>query len=211
MSDALPVTWFKIVLHVFFFSASCLSYGVYWLCIVLIFIICFCWFLFSSPGAVVQLKAITGAVSGDESLSNIIVERTGILQKILVYVVSIICSFIDLDTDVFEKSQLYSWSVDFHVARWGASPKDSSNSLKVPSETRLYWHQKAVVSVMEAGGLNWFVGKVRIFFIHVLSWQVTQNSCWLMWIAIEILLLCWMWNLISLWFFFVVMIRIILS
>ncbi|CAI9294876.1 unnamed protein product [Lactuca saligna] len=28
------------------------------------------------------------------------------------------------------------------------------------SEKRLQWHQKAVISVMEAGGLNWLVGKV---------------------------------------------------
>ncbi|KAL1093497.1 hypothetical protein V6Z11_D06G034800 [Gossypium hirsutum] len=46
----------------------------------------------------------------------------------------------------------------------GASSSiDSSNSLKGSlSETRLHWHQKAIVSVMEAGGLNWLVELMRV-------------------------------------------------
>jgi hypothetical protein len=115
--------------------------------------------LFTS-GAVVQLKTITSALSADESLSNFAVEKTALLQQILVYVVSVIYSFIDLDSNVYEKSQLYSNSIGF-VPSSGKSPLDSSSNLKVSSyETRLCWHQKAVVSVMEAGGLNWLVGKV---------------------------------------------------
>jgi hypothetical protein len=110
-------------------------------------------------GAVVQLKTITSALSADESLSNFAVEKTALLQQILVYVVSVIYSFIDLDSNVYEKSQLYSNSIGF-VPSSGKSPLDSSSNLKVSSyETRLCWHQKAVVSVMEAGGLNWLVGK----------------------------------------------------
>lgn len=114
--------------------------------------------LFTS-GAVVQLKTITSALSADESLSNFAVEKTGLLQQILVYVVSIIYSFIDLDSNVYEKAQLYSNSIGF-VPSGGKSPLDSSSNLKAPYETMLSWHQKAVVSVMEAGGLNWLVGKV---------------------------------------------------
>lgn len=118
-----------------------------------------CWVLFTS-GAVVQLKTISSALSADESLSDFAVEKTGLLQQILVHVVSIICSFIDLDSNVYGKVQLYSNSIDF-VPSSGASLLDSSSNLKVTSyETRLHWHQKAVVSVMEAGGLNWLVGKV---------------------------------------------------
>ncbi|KAK9930220.1 hypothetical protein M0R45_027267 [Rubus argutus] len=45
----------------------------------------------------------------------------------------------------------------------GASPADSSSSSKVPSsDVLLHWHQKAVVSVMEAGGLNWVVELLRV-------------------------------------------------
>jgi len=120
----------------------------------------FTWWVLFTSGAVVQLKTIISALSADESLSDFAVEKTGLLQQILVHVVSIICSFIDLDSNVYGKVQLYSNSIDF-VPSSGASLLDSSSNLKVTSyETRLHWHQKAVVSVMEAGGLNWLVGKV---------------------------------------------------
>lgn len=111
-------------------------------------------------GVVIQLKTITGVLSGDEKSSNITVEKTGLLQRILVYIVSIICSFIDLNSNVNEKAQLYSYTIEFSFPRNDASSSDPSSSIKVPnSETRLNWHNKAVVSVMEAGGLNWLVGK----------------------------------------------------
>lgn len=125
-------------------------------------------FLFSFiPGVVIQLKTIAGAVSVDESFSNFTMERTGFLQKILVYVVSIMCGFIDLSPEVHGNSLLYSNTTEFSIQRDGASPTDSSSSLKAPfCETRLNWHKKAVVSVMEAGGVNWLVGKVGnlVFF-----------------------------------------------
>ncbi|XP_057986936.1 BEACH domain-containing protein B isoform X2 [Hevea brasiliensis] len=111
--------------------------------------------------SVVQLKSLTGTLSGDESLSNVIVEKTQLLQQILAYVVSITCSFIDLNTNECAKAQLYRSSVEFSVG-WTASSIDSSSCLKIPPETRLYWHQKAVVSVMEAGGLNWLVELLRV-------------------------------------------------
>ena len=31
------------------------------------------------------------------------------------------------------------------------------------------WKQTAIVSVMEAGGLNWLVGRVGIFFLFLLK------------------------------------------
>ena len=62
----------------------------------------------------------------------------------LKYVVAIIHIFIDID------SLLYV--------------EDHSLSMKVPTcEERLMWRQKAVVLVMEAGGINWLVGKVCQF------------------------------------------------
>ncbi|KAB1203863.1 hypothetical protein CJ030_MR8G003333 [Morella rubra] len=113
-------------------------------------------------GAVVQLKTITSAVSADESLSTFAVDKTRLLQQILVYVVSIMCCFIDLDSSVYEKVQLCSNSICF-LSSDGASSIDCSGNSKVPSdETRLQWHQKAVVSVMEAGGLNWLVELLRV-------------------------------------------------
>lgn len=133
------------------------------------------WFI---SGVVIQLKTIAGALSADESFSNLIVEKTRVLQKILVYVVSIMCSFIDLNSNVNEKVQLYSNTIEFSILRQGASSSDSSKSLDVPlSEARLNWHKKAVVSVMEAGGLNWLVGKVGnfSFYFHLLNWLCIQK------------------------------------
>ncbi|KAM3682516.1 hypothetical protein ACJW31_12G078200 [Castanea mollissima] len=127
-------------------------------------------------GAVVQLKTITSALSADESLSNFAVEKSGLLQQILVYVVSVIYSFIDLDSNVYEKAQLYSNSIGF-VPSGGKSPLDFSSNLKAPSyETMLSWHQKAVVSVMEAGGLNWLVELLRVIRRLSMKEQWTDTS-----------------------------------
>ncbi|KAI8015885.1 BEACH domain-containing protein B [Camellia lanceoleosa] len=102
--------------------------------------------------AVVQLKTITGALSADENLSSFMLEKTRILQQLLVYVVSIICNFIVLHSDVYEKTQMYNSKLEFSVPR----------ACIIPFETRLHWHQKAVVLVMEAGGLNWLVELLRV-------------------------------------------------
>ncbi|XP_059637635.1 BEACH domain-containing protein B [Cornus florida] len=113
--------------------------------------------------AVIQLKTITGALSADEGLSNFIVEKTAILQKILLHVVSIICSFTDLSSNIYGKAHLYSNGLKFSVPKGGTTSNDSSISSDASfSEARLSWHLKAVVSVMEAGGLNWLVELLRV-------------------------------------------------
>ncbi|KAA8528370.1 hypothetical protein F0562_035725 [Nyssa sinensis] len=127
--------------------------------------------------AVVQLKTIAGALSADESVSNFITEKTGILQKILVYVVSIIFSFIDLHSNAYERAQLSSDKLEFSVPRGGTTSIDPSSSLKVsPSEEMLHWHQKAIVSVMEAGGLNWLVELLRVMRRLTMKEQWTDMS-----------------------------------
>lgn len=118
--------------------------------------------VFFNAGSVVQLKAISSAVSADEDLSSFTVEKTLLLQQILVYVVSIIFSFIDLNSNVYEGIECNSILKGFFSEDGGSLFDTSYGSLKVPSETKINWHQKAVVSLMEAGGLNWLVGKVRI-------------------------------------------------
>ncbi|MBA0765156.1 hypothetical protein Gotri_014405, partial [Gossypium trilobum] len=112
-------------------------------------------------GAVIQLKTVVGAIPADESFSNLIVEKMGFLQRVLVYVASIICCFIDLNSNVYEKAQMYSITEDFSVI--GALSSIDPDSLKDSlSERTLHWHRKAVVSVMEAGGLNWLVELLRV-------------------------------------------------
>ncbi|XP_042494689.1 BEACH domain-containing protein B-like isoform X2 [Macadamia integrifolia] len=111
-----------------------------------------------TKAAVVQLKTVTGALAADEGLSNPTVEKTKVLRKILVYVVSIIFCFINLNSNVYEKAQLHADSMNSSVPMSSACFSDPSTGLKgCISETWLQWHQKAVVSVMEAGGLNWLL------------------------------------------------------
>ncbi|KAJ4963542.1 hypothetical protein NE237_023481 [Protea cynaroides] len=118
--------------------------------------------------AVVQLKTVTGALAADEGLSNPTVEKIKLLQKILVYVVSTIFSFINLNSNVYEKAQLYADS---------SCLNDPSTGLKSSiSETWLQWNQKAVVSVIEAGGLNWLVELLRVIRRLNMKEQWTDNS-----------------------------------
>ncbi|XP_052201034.1 BEACH domain-containing protein B isoform X2 [Diospyros lotus] len=113
--------------------------------------------------AVVQLKTITGGLSAEESLPSPVIEKIRMLQQLLVLVVSIICGFIILHSDVYEKVQLSNSNMEFPVPRGGATSMDPSASVKnLPFEEKLCWHQKAVVSVMEAGGLNWLVELLRV-------------------------------------------------
>ncbi|XP_049392401.1 BEACH domain-containing protein B isoform X2 [Solanum stenotomum] len=112
--------------------------------------------------AVVQLKAIASALSADEALSNPVAEKIAILQNILLYVVSIIGSFINLHFSTPKKTWLNSGymeifgprSVEIHDIVTGIDVSDS--------ETMIRWRQKAIVSVMEAGGLNWLVELLRV-------------------------------------------------
>lgn len=112
-------------------------------------------------GAVVQLKTATGALSTDESLSNFALDKIKILQQVLVFAVSIILNFIDLNSHFPRKDlqlgDITEFSLPTRVKMLFSSTADAEVSL---TEMRLQWRQKAVVSVMEAGGFNWLVGKV---------------------------------------------------
>ncbi|KAL5705340.1 hypothetical protein ACHQM5_023655 [Ranunculus cassubicifolius] len=106
--------------------------------------------------AVIQLKTFTGALS-DETLSSSTLEKSKVLQKILLYVVSVICCFIDLN------SYLYERAIDFPLSREFTCLNELSRNMENSvSEGKLRWHQKAIVSVMEAGGLNWLVELLRV-------------------------------------------------
>lgn len=105
---------------------------------------------------------MTGALSADESLSSMAIEKTRFLQKVLVYVVSLVCSFIELNPNVYTKAQMYS-TAEFGVTGKRADAVEDYDCSVHLSEVKRHWHHKAVVSVMEAGGLNWLVGKVGSF------------------------------------------------
>nr|GLL18344.1 BEACH domain-containing protein B isoform X1 [Ipomoea trifida] len=112
---------------------------------------------------VVQLKTIASALSTDGSLSNSVVERISIFQNILVRAVSIIGSFIDLQPSTCKKAHLSSSHLEFFVSRSSRETTEPSLDMNdsLP-EVMLQWHKKAVVSVMEAGGLNWLVELLRV-------------------------------------------------
>nr|XP_027094520.1 BEACH domain-containing protein B isoform X2 [Coffea arabica]XP_027094521.1 BEACH domain-containing protein B isoform X3 [Coffea arabica] len=112
---------------------------------------------------VVQLKTISSALSADESLPTSLVDKSVILQKILIHVVLVLCSFIDLHSGEYENTQLNNSSWVFYEPKTGATSPQSSTSVKAPySETLLQWHHRAIVLLMEAGGLNWLVELLRV-------------------------------------------------
>ncbi|KAH6788519.1 binding protein [Perilla frutescens var. frutescens] len=112
--------------------------------------------------AVVQLKTITSALPADESLSNTMVENAGVLQQILVHAVSIICNFIDFHSSIAESVPIKSLGMEVPAGR-DKELYDDPAAVKSPvSETILSWHQTTVVSVMEAGGLNWLLEILRL-------------------------------------------------
>lgn len=98
-------------------------------------------------------------------MSVLVLNTFELLQKLLVHVVSVLCSFIDLNSDAYEMANMYS-SVKLSLPSGGASLIDPSNTFKVHRGKMHPWKQTAIVSVMEAGGLNWLVGKVGIFFLY---------------------------------------------
>lgn len=114
---------------------------------------------FISPASVVQLKTLTSSLAVDEQLSSCSIEKTRVMQKILVYVVTIISTFMELNSNATKKSQYvdtaeHPFSKDNLYEGTTGSPKSS-----IP-EAMISWRQKAIVLVMEAGGVNWLVGKV---------------------------------------------------
>lgn len=114
----------------------------------------------------VQLKTISGALSADDSLSDSAMEKIRLLQQMLTYVISIIYVFIDLGSNIDKKDEFFCSPVGF-ISRADASLSSSNSSRVLSTEARLHWRQKAIVSVMEAGGLNWLVGKVGFYCICI--------------------------------------------
>lgn len=126
--------------------------------------------------AVVQLKTIAGALSADETLSSSNVEKAGVLQKLLVHVVSIVCGFINLQLDIYGKAQIDIDNLEASIEKMATTPEPFIDSRDPLSEKKLKWHQRAVISVMEAGGLNWLVELLRVIRRLSLKEQWTNSS-----------------------------------
>jgi predicted transcriptional regulator YheO len=113
--------------------------------------------------AVVKLKTLTSLLAADEQLSNETVENMRTMQKVLVYIVTIISNFMDLEPTTTRISQFLNSSRHTLSSSYLATVVPSTSKDMVSDKN---WQKKAIVSVMEAGGVNWLVGKV-IFSMFV--------------------------------------------
>lgn len=112
------------------------------------------------PAAVIQLKGLASTLAADEQLSSAGVEKTRTLQSILVYVINIISLFMDFDSSPINATH----TVNNNTKEQSSSSACASDTTS-PTGTKgtvpdlmLRWQQKAIVLVMEAGGVNWLVG-----------------------------------------------------
>jgi len=113
--------------------------------------------------AVVKLKTLTSLLAADE-LSNKTVENMRTMQKVLVYIVTIISNFMDLEPSTTRISQFILNSSRHTLSSNYLATVAPNTSKNMVSDRN--WQKKAIVSVMEAGGVNWLVGKV-IFSVLV--------------------------------------------
>ncbi|PUZ74193.1 hypothetical protein GQ55_1G045900 [Panicum hallii var. hallii] len=122
---------------------------------------------------VVKLKTLTSLLAADEQPSNKTVENMRTMQKVLVYIVTIISNFMDLEPTTtrisqFLKSSRHTLSSDYLSI---VTPNTSKNLVSDKN-----WQKKAIVSVMEAGGVNWLVELLRVIRRLNLKEQWTDLS-----------------------------------
>nr|XP_029116201.1 BEACH domain-containing protein B isoform X4 [Elaeis guineensis] len=125
--------------------------------------------------AVVQLKTLTSALAVDEQLSSSSVEKTRTLQNLLVYIVSVVFIFVELHSSATMKNQVVD-IVKYLPSKDNLLGVRSSNPKSLISEKKLDWKQKAIVLVMEAGGVNWLVELLRVIRRLNLKEQWTDLS-----------------------------------
>ncbi|KAM0880595.1 hypothetical protein ACQ4PT_033465 [Festuca glaucescens] len=97
--------------------------------------------------AVVKLKTLTSLLAADEQLSNKTVENMRMMQKILVYTITIISNFMDLEPAATRISRVVSTTVHTLPKKYLATVTPNTTRRYVPDRN---WQQKAIVSVMEA-------------------------------------------------------------
>ncbi|XP_023157987.1 BEACH domain-containing protein B isoform X1 [Zea mays] len=124
--------------------------------------------------AVVKLKTLTSLLAADEQLSNKTVENMRTMQKVLVYIVTIISNFMDLEPNTTRISQFI-----LNSSRHTLSSNYLATVAPNTSKSMVFdrnWQKKAIVSVMEAGGVNWLVELLRVIRRLNLKEQWTDLS-----------------------------------
>ncbi|KAJ3679372.1 hypothetical protein LUZ60_017383 [Juncus effusus] len=132
--------------------------------------------------AVIQLKALASSLSSEENSSTVTIEKTRTVQTILLYAVTIICTFMDLECCSQNKSSADSNNsggcISYRSLRslrsFGTGDLNSPKGAR--SDHMLRWQQKAVVLVMETGGVNWLVELLRVIRRLNLKEQWTDLS-----------------------------------
>uniref|UniRef100_A0A0E0JVW3 BEACH domain-containing protein B n=1 Tax=Oryza punctata TaxID=4537 RepID=A0A0E0JVW3_ORYPU len=109
--------------------------------------------------AVVKLKTLTSLLAADEHLSNKAIENMKMMQKILVHIVTIISNFMNLEPTVTRLTQFVNSTGQTLSNEFLATitPRSAKNAVHDTN-----WQQKAIVAVMEAGGVNWLVELLRV-------------------------------------------------
>lgn len=105
---------------------------------------------------VVQLKALSSSFAVDESSS---VEKIKILQKILLYVVSLLHSFIGMHS--VKHNELLHIDIGKYVCSWENVHDVASRIEDADSDGKLHWQKKSIVMITEAGGVNWLAELLR--------------------------------------------------
>ncbi|KAJ4757798.1 BEACH domain-containing protein B [Rhynchospora pubera] len=115
--------------------------------------------------AVIQLKGLASSLAADEQLSSAGLEKTRTLQTILVYAITIISLFMDLDSSPTKTTE----TVNNNNTKEQSSSSTCTGDTTSPTgkkgtipDLMLRWQQKAIVLVMEAGGVNWLVELLRV-------------------------------------------------
>ncbi|KAG0531834.1 hypothetical protein BDA96_04G056200 [Sorghum bicolor] len=124
--------------------------------------------------AVVKLKTLTSLLAADEELSNKTVENMRTMQKVLVYIVTIISNFMDLEPSTTRISQFILNSSRHTLSSNYLATVAPNTSKNMVSDRN--WQKKAIVSVMEAGGVNWLVELLRVIRRLNLKEQWTDLS-----------------------------------
>ncbi|KAL5208035.1 hypothetical protein ABZP36_032470 [Zizania latifolia] len=108
--------------------------------------------------AVVKLKTLTSLLATDEILSNKAIEDMKMMQKILLYIVTIISNFMNLEPYLTRITQ-FVLSTEHTLSNNFLATVLPSTKSTVHDRN---WQQKAIVAVMEAGGVNWLVELLRV-------------------------------------------------
>lgn len=115
--------------------------------------------------AVAQLKTLNSLLAVDDQSSGQAVENTRMMVKILICIITIISNFMKLEPTVARIPHFVSTTKYAPSSSLLAKPTPSTPESTI-SDTLRHWQQKAIVLVMEAGGVNRLVGKVALLAVY---------------------------------------------